>query len=86
MSKKIIMLIGTILGNCLVLALYNLWPDIPAEVVQWVVAGISSTGIGGVLGQGFADGLSRGLTSHQGKKILDSQLEKNGSAPGDSAS
>ena len=86
MSKKIIMLIGTILGNCVVLALYNLWPDIPADVVQWVVAGISSTGIGGVLGQGFADGLSRGVTSHQGKKILDSQLEKNGSAPGDSVS
>lgn len=86
MSKKIIMLIGTILGNCLVLALYNLWPDIPADVVQWVVAGISSTGIGGVLGQGFADGLSRGLTSHQGKKILEGQLEKNGLTPGDSAS
>ena len=52
---------------------------------QWVVAGISSTGLGGVLGQGLADGMSRGLTSHQGKKILESQLEKNGSAPGDSA-
>ena len=85
MSKKIIMLIGTILGNCLVLALYNLWPDIPVDMAQWVVAGISSTGLGGVLGQGFADGMSRGLTSHQGKKILESQLEKNGSAPGDSA-
>ena len=85
MSKKIIMLIGTILGNCLVLALYNLWPDIPVDMAQWVVAGISSTGLGGVLGQGLADGMSRGLTSHQGKKILESQLEKNGSAPGDSA-
>ena len=85
MSKKIIMLIGTILGNCLVLALYNLWPDIPVDMAQWVVAGISSTGLGGVLGQGLADGMSRGLTSHQGKKILESQLEKNGPAPGDSA-
>jgi len=82
MSKKIVMLIGTILGNCLVLALYNLWPELPADVVQWAIAGVSSAGIGGVLGQGFADGLSRGLTSHQGKQILESQLAKNSSAPG----
>ena len=86
MSKKIVMLIGTILGNCLVLVLYHLWPDIPADVIQWVIGGISSTGIGGVLGQGFADGLSRGLTSSQGKKILASQLEKNSTAPGPSES
>ena len=81
MSKKIVMLIGTILGNCLVIALYNLWPDVPQNVLLWAIGGISSTGIGGVLGQGFADGLSRGLTSSQGKRIMDSRLEKNSSAP-----
>ncbi|MBW7996004.1 MAG: hypothetical protein FVQ81_05400 [Candidatus Glassbacteria bacterium] len=81
MSKKIVMLIGTILGNCLVIVLYNLWPDIPQDVLLWAIGGISSTGIGGVLGQGFADGLSRGLTSSQGKRIMDSRLEKNSSAP-----
>jgi len=76
MSKKIIMLIGTVLGNCLVLALYNLWPDIPAEVIQWVVAGISSTGMGGVMGQGLADGMSKGLTSSKAKDILESEKNK----------
>ena len=85
MSKKIIMLLGTIIGNCLVLALYNFWPNIPAEVVQWAIGGISGAGVGGVLGQGFADGLSRGLTSHQGDKILESQLGKNQPAPEESA-
>jgi len=81
MSKKIIMLIGTILGNCLVLALYNFWPDIPADVIQWAIAGISTSGLGGVLGQGIADGMSRGLTSSQGKKILEAQNVKNSAAP-----
>ena len=81
MSKKIVMLIGTIIGNCAVLALYNFWPDIPQDVVLWTIGGISSTGIGGVLGQGFADGLSRGLTSSQGRKIMEGRLEKNSSAP-----
>ncbi|OGF99299.1 MAG: hypothetical protein A2Z86_07565 [Candidatus Glassbacteria bacterium GWA2_58_10] len=84
MSKKIIMLLGTIVGNCLVLMLYNFWPNIPAEVVQWAIGGISSAGVGGVLGQGFADGLSRGLTSHQGAKILGMQSEKNQSSPAES--
>ena len=81
MSKKIVMLIGTIVGNCAVMALYNLWPDIPQDVLLWAIGGISSTGIGGVLGQGFADGLSRGLTSSQGGKIMESSLAKNSSAP-----
>ena len=59
------------------------WPlvYIPAEAIQWVIAGISSTGIGGVLGQGIADGMSRGLTSSQGKKILEAQNVKNSAAP-----
>ena len=81
MSKKIVMLIGTIIGNVAVLALYNLWPDIPRDVVLWAIGGISSTGIGGVLGQGFADGLSRGLTSSQGRRIMESDLAKNSSTP-----
>ena len=81
MSKKILMLIGTVIGNCLVIALYNLWPDIPKDVLLWAIGGISTTGIGGVLGQGFADGMSRGLTSSQGKKILESNLAKNSSGP-----
>ncbi|HUU29364.1 MAG TPA: hypothetical protein VM123_16295 [archaeon] len=85
MSKKVLMLVGTILGNCLVLVLYHLWPEIPSDVIQWVVGGISSTGLGGLLGQGFADGLSRGLTSSQGAKIMASQLQKNSSAPEASA-
>ena len=74
MSKKIQMLIGTILGNCLVLALYNLWPDIPADVVQWAITGISGAGLGGVIGQGFADGMSRGLSSSHGKRIIDAKI------------
>lgn len=61
------MLIGTILGNSLILFLYHIWPDIPSDVVAWVVGGISTTGLGGVLGQGFADGLSKGLTSTNAK-------------------
>ena len=80
LSKKLLMLVGTILGNCLVLILYNHFPDLPADVVQWVVGGISGTGLGGVLGQGFADGLSRGLTSSQGRKILAAELQKNSPA------
>ncbi len=79
-SKKLLMLLGTILGNCLVLILYNYFPDLPADVVQWVVGGISGTGLGGVLGQGLADGLSRGLTSSQGKNILAAELQKNSPA------
>ena len=63
MSKKIQMLIGTILGNCLVLVIFNFWPNIPVEVVQYAIGGITSAGVGGVLGQGFADGMSKGLTS-----------------------
>ena len=51
MSKKVIMLIGTIIGDCLVLILCHFWPDIPSDVVQWVVGGISGTGVGGLLGQ-----------------------------------
>jgi len=81
MSKKVMMLIGTILGNCAVLALYSIWPDLDAQVVQWAIGGISSAGLGGVLGQGIADGMSRGLTSHQGRKIMESQLTKNSAAP-----
>ena len=76
-SKKLLMLIGTILGNCLVLILCHFLPDLPDEVVRWVIGGISGTGLGGVLGQGFADGLSRGLTSSQGRKILAAELQKN---------
>jgi len=63
MSKKMQMLIGTILGNCLVLVLFAIWPDIPQDVVQYAIGGITSAGVGGVLGQGFADGMSKGLTS-----------------------
>ena len=85
MSKKITMLLGTIIGNCLVLVLYHLWPDLPADVVQWVIGGISGTGLGGLLGQGFADGLSRGLTSSQSGRIIAAQLEKNSSTPGTGA-
>ncbi len=81
MSKKIMMLIGTIIGNLAMVVLYNFCPDIPQDILIWAIGGISSTGIGGVLGQGFADGLSRGLTSSQGRKIMDSRLEKNSSAP-----
>lgn len=69
-SKKVQMLIGTIIGNCLVIALYNLWPDIPPDAIHWAIGGISSAGVGGTLGQGFADGMSRGLTSSQGKQIM----------------
>ena len=76
-SKKLLMLVGTILGNCLVLVLYHFLPDLPSDVVQWVIGGISGAGLGGVLGQGFADGLSRGLTSSQGRKILAAELQKN---------
>jgi hypothetical protein len=86
MSKKILMLVGTIIGNCAMVALYNFCPDVPQDVVLWAIGGISSTGIGGVLGQGFADGLSRGLTSSQGRRIMDGQLEKNSSAPDVAAS
>lgn len=63
MSKKIQMLIGTIIGNCLVLVIFNFWPHMPVEVVQYAIGGITSAGVGGVLGQGFADGMSKGLTS-----------------------
>ena len=77
-SKKIKMLVATILGNCLVLVLYNFMPNLPEDVVQWVIAGISSTGAGGVLGQGFADGLSKGLTSTQGKKTIEAKLIEKG--------
>jgi hypothetical protein len=80
MSKKVIMLLGTIIGDCLVLILYHFWPDIPSDVVQWVVGGISGTGVGGLLGQGIADGMSRGLTSSQSGSILAAQLEKKVSA------
>ncbi len=84
MSKKVLMLLGTILGDCLVLVLYHYWPEVPEEVVRWVIGGISGAGIGGVLGQGLADGLSRGLTSSQGKRILDAQRELQGfSRPAD---
>ena len=82
MSKKVLMLFGTIIGNCGTLALCNLWPDIPTDAVQWAIAGISSAGIGGVLGQGFADGVSRGLTSHRSKMILENQRQKNKIMPG----
>jgi hypothetical protein len=80
MSKKVTMLIGTIIGDCLVLILYHFWPEIPSDVVQWVVGGISGTGVGGLLGQGIADGMSRGLTSSQSGSILAAQLEKKVSA------
>ena len=60
-------------------------PDLPADVVQWVIGGISGTGLGGLLGQGFADGLSRGLTSSQSGRIIAAQLEKNSSTPGTDA-
>ena len=76
MSKKVQMLLGTILGNVLVLVLYNFFPDLPADAVQWAIGGISSAGIGGTLGQGFADGLSRGLTSSQGQKIIEAQITR----------
>ena len=75
-SKKMKMLIGTILGNCCVLLIYHFLGDIPTEVMQWIIAGISGTGLGGVLGQGFADGMSKGLTSSQGQKILAADLQK----------
>ena len=75
-SKKIKMLIGTILGNCCVMLIYHYVGDIPTEVMQWIIAGISGTGLGGVLGQGFADGMSKGLTSSQGQKILAADLQK----------
>lgn len=68
-SKKLLMFIGTILGNLLVMIVYNFFPDLPAEVVQYAIAGISATGLGGVVGQGVADGMSRGLTSSKGKEI-----------------
>jgi len=70
MSKKIQMLIGTIIGNAAILALYSVLPDLPDDVVQWAITGISGTGLGGVLGQGFADGMSKGLTSSQGRKNM----------------
>jgi len=73
MSKKVLMLLGTILGNILVLVLVHFWPDLPSNIIQWAIAGISSTGIGGVLGQGFADGLSKGLTSSKVKTILENE-------------
>ncbi len=72
-SKKLKMVLAGIAGTLLVLLIKGFFPDLPDSVIEWAISVVGGVPALGALGQSLADGMSRGLTSSQGAKILELQ-------------
>ena len=80
-SKKLKMVLAGIAGALLVVAIKGMFPEIPDNVIEWAIGVVGGVPSLGALGQSLADGMSRGLTSSQGPRIIAAELQKNQSSP-----
>lgn len=82
MSKKIQHVLIGVAGTIVVLIIKAIWPDLPDGTIEWAIGVVGGVPALGAVGQALADGMSRGLTSSNADKILESgTVVKNSSAP-----
>lgn len=72
-GKKMSMVLIGVAGVLLVLLVKGLFPDLPDSVVEWAIGVVGGVPSLGAMGQAFADGMSRGLTSSRGPAILEAR-------------